>query len=525
MAIRTLVLLVIAVIVIAIALSFLVYVVNFDSLFLSNDQRILAKYSTCALALCAYGYNVDGTPSPEVNSVGCLKYEGGRCILSCTQLREELSEKEVHGELRGDRRVYCGEQAKLDFEFTGISLGGTVPLTSGQMDKLATPSWLCKPWMPFGFSPDDLLGNPPGATTADFLYHFTDSCIMLAKLSEVPVTTIANLFATEEQRYAGGCFTGIVFGTQEGIEDLYTPILEYDSPEQKVHPSGIYLNRDDSFTVPLSGRGKPECQLENPRQEFAITDEDISRIAAKYEGQLFDKIILDTCESPVSPENCQTEKVPFDRLSPIEQAKTARLILKEEFEGITFIDEGEECPAGRRCQQFGTTAIPESSLGQRISKCEFLTTYRGEKIAYSVYAEDTLPTPFALFGSCKTVTLDRNLEGVEAVKTATEERETPEATITISIGKTEYEVGDTVSVEGSIEGYQRSGKRFSSDKVTVYFRNMRIPGFPAEVREDIISGKFESEYHIGNEVLRGATFQVSAEYGDVQSNTVEFVIR
>ncbi len=138
LAIRTVVLLALGIIVMAIALWFLTYLVDFDALFLSNDQRILKQYATCALAYCATGAGSD-----EVNAVGCLKYESGRCVLSCADVENEVYIKqygiqptvvEVGG--RGAPH-YCGPDAALEFEFSGVSLGGVVPLTSGQMDKLA----------------------------------------------------------------------------------------------------------------------------------------------------------------------------------------------------------------------------------------------------------------------------------------------------------------------------------------------------------------------------------------------------
>lgn len=514
--------------VIAVALYFLTFVTNFDSLFLSNDQSILAKYSTCALALCAYGFDKDGNPSPEVNQVGCLKSEGGRCALTCAQAKEKIFDvKGINAEQQGDRRVFCGEGSRLDFQFSGISLGGVVPLVSGQMDKIANPAWLCKPWMPFGFSPDDFFGNIPGLTTADFLYHGTDSCIMLAKLSEVPVTTIANLFAPEGDRYAGGCFTGIVFDTQRGVEDLYTPIMEYKQPEEKVHPSGIYLDYKDSFTRPLDGASKPECDLEDPQSEFVITDADIETLAKKNEGRLFDRINPKTCTGPVSPENCEVKKVTFDELSDAEKKRVARLILKEEFGDIEFDD---QCNTGRR---FGRqcpdpSRIPKNPLGERITRCNFKTTYQNEKITYSVYSEATLPTPFALFDSCKTVTLDRNLENpaiTEENKDKTEGIEQP--TIVLSIEKNEYEVGETVRLTGTVENDKLDGRRFrsfSSEKAAVSYLNTRI-NVAAVDRVDVINGKFKSSFEIKGDVLRGATFRVTAEYKDTESNTVEFLVK
>lgn len=79
--ISTVILLVMAVIVIAVALYFLVYITNFDSLFLSNDQRILKQYATCVLAYCAAGAGSD-----EVNAFGVMTNENIVSIQSLTNL-------------------------------------------------------------------------------------------------------------------------------------------------------------------------------------------------------------------------------------------------------------------------------------------------------------------------------------------------------------------------------------------------------------------------------------------------------
>ena len=234
--------LVIGVIVMATSLWFLSQIFNLDSFFLSNNQKTLAKYSMCALALCAYGYESNGNPSPEVNQIECLKRDGGDCVLSCAQVKEKIFDKNGVGkELRGGNQVYCGEDSKIEFEFSDLEFRNAVPLASGQIDGISKPNWLCKPIKIGNIYLDEILGNVPFVNTADALYHGTDNCIMLAKLSEVPVTTIANLFQPDNERIAGGCFTGITFNPSIGIEQLYTPILEYTGEQQKVHPSGSIL--------------------------------------------------------------------------------------------------------------------------------------------------------------------------------------------------------------------------------------------------------------------------------------------
>lgn len=206
LALRTVVLLIIAIIVMAVALYFLVYITNFDAFFLSNDQRILKQYSSCALAYCA-----SGAGSDEVNAVGCLKSEAGKCVLSCADVENEKYKPDQPNGVpyfkgNDDRKHYCGKDAALEFEFSGVSLGGVVPLSSGEMDDLAKrPEWICKPVkIPFtNFDIDELivktgapLAGTPGFTTSDIQYFgelrlfgalslipekFPENCIMLSK--------------------------------------------------------------------------------------------------------------------------------------------------------------------------------------------------------------------------------------------------------------------------------------------------------------------------------------------------------
>lgn len=164
-ALRTVILLTLAVIVMAIALWFLVYLADFEVLF-PSDLRILKQYSTCALAYCAAGAGSD-----EVNAVGCLEYRGGECVLSCAQVQEKIYDEngvvptvtEIGG--RGAPH-YCGSDAALEFEFSGVSLGGMVSIASGQMDRIANkPQWVCKPYkVPFT---DVDLDSIPGFNLAD----------------------------------------------------------------------------------------------------------------------------------------------------------------------------------------------------------------------------------------------------------------------------------------------------------------------------------------------------------------------
>lgn len=199
LAVATTIKLVIAVIVIAIAVYFITYLANFDWLFLSNDQRTLKQYSTCALAYCSAGGSDDsGRFSDEVLGVGCLKSKGGVCETKCTDIESQVFDPDKYSFKDSyDRKHFCGKANAIPFEFDGISLGGTVPLRSGEMDKIATaPSWVCRSFrLPFTeFDLDSLTASFPGLNTADWQYHggivdvlgttiqpISQRCIMLSK--------------------------------------------------------------------------------------------------------------------------------------------------------------------------------------------------------------------------------------------------------------------------------------------------------------------------------------------------------
>lgn len=199
LAVATTIKLVIAVIVIAIAVYFITYLANFDWLFLSNDQRTLKQYSTCALAYCSAGGSDDsGRFSDEVLGVGCLNSKGGVCETKCTDIESQVFDPDKYSFKDSyDRKHFCGKQNAIPFEFDGISLGGTVPLRSGEMDKIATtPSWVCRSFrLPFTeFDLDSLTASFPGLNTADWQYHggivdvlgttiqpISQRCIMLSK--------------------------------------------------------------------------------------------------------------------------------------------------------------------------------------------------------------------------------------------------------------------------------------------------------------------------------------------------------
>lgn len=264
-AVRTIVLLVMALLAAAVILFFLTYVTNFDSLFLSNDQRVLKQYSTCVLAYCA-----SGADSDEVKAVGCLKSEGGKCALTCQQVKEQIYDKNpdlVHfdGALDG-KKHYCGSDAKLEFEFSAVSLSGTVPLKSGQMDKLANkPQWVCRSFtVPFtNIEIDDLVrlvpgANLPGLSTADILYNggfkplnavpfgqtFPQNCIMLSKSipdSEAYGNTLSFLaFFAPEVKAAISAFRGATTFIRVGVLQF----VRVEAPlTQKIRVAGTALKK------------------------------------------------------------------------------------------------------------------------------------------------------------------------------------------------------------------------------------------------------------------------------------------
>lgn len=115
-------------IVIAVAMYFLVYVQPFDLWFLNSAKYKLVKYATCSLALCA-----NGITSAQVDKVGCLEYEGGRCAKTCRTVAEEFDKKGL--------TYFCGEENALDF-----SIEPTFPIDirSGEIQSLSKPKWVCK---------------------------------------------------------------------------------------------------------------------------------------------------------------------------------------------------------------------------------------------------------------------------------------------------------------------------------------------------------------------------------------------
>jgi hypothetical protein len=518
----------IAVIVIAIALYSLVFVSAFEALF-PSDLTTLKQYSTCALAYCAAGAGSD-----EVNAVGCLKYKGGRCEISCAQVEKEVylendvrpTVTEVGG--RGAHH-YCGPAAALEFEFSGVSLGGIVPLASGQMDRITTkPQWVCKPVkIPFVNVELDSLWIPTVDIQHGGAGFLPQNCIILAgKVSPI-------LSARE------GCFLAIRY--DESYDDVYfTPIIEYDDPKQIIYPSAIYVDR--SFTEPLENR-EPECEFRNSPVRRAVSEEITQRIIT---------IVNSPAEIGGKPTD-KTYQEYYDELGR---------------EGKT--EEQKKLAESLASNYLGDISSSEGSLiGNVLNRCNFRTTHDGEKIMYKVWAKPVYPTVDALKdfarigdlekfvsgllgsaspdlrkafqyvtaageeetrlilsqlgGSCTAVVLSRDLPKnafkEELVEEENSERESS-TNLELRTDKTSYLAGETVKVSGTVgesTGGELAVEMLREDiKVLVPLRN-------AELKDD---GSFSFEYKIP-EGVRGvsgpARFKITATYGGEKTET-KFIV-
>lgn len=352
--------------IIAMSLSLYVFrfIFNFDSLFLSNDQRLLKQYSTCALAYCAAGAGSD-----EVQAVGCLKYVGGSCNMTCTDVKEKIYDEnnvkptvyEVGG--RGAPH-YCGSDANLTFQFSGVSLGGTVPLTSGQMDKIATqPQWVCKPIkIPF----TNIEFDSFGISTADAQFHgnfapigfipvsFPQNCIILSG-------KVSPIFPGRE-----GCFLSIKY--DRSYDDIYyTPLIEYNYGNQINYPSAVYL--DSSFTRQLPGSSSPECDFRNSPDSSPVTDQQILDVINKA---------VQNPQYPGMPAGMTYQQY-YDQLGSEKKA-----------------DEQKKLADFINSHDLADLSSSGNLIGNVLSGCKFKTQYNGKKVAYHVWAKPVYPPLTAL---------------------------------------------------------------------------------------------------------------------------------
>lgn len=546
-AIRTVILLVVAVLVIAVALYFLVYVTNFDSLFLSNDQRILKQYATCALAYCA-----SGAGSDEVNAVGCLKNEGGRCVLTCAQVQEEIYSKpgaivEDSFEDFVGRPHYCEPDAAIPFQFSGLSLGGIVPLKSGQMDKLANkPQWVCKPIkIPFT---DIELDNVAPIVTADIQYHGwfgPQNCIMLSGSKGIGAPG----------RY--GCF--LPFKYDESTESTYyTPIMEFDYYTQILYPSAIYVSSGKDpeypgrpFTQSIDGLSQAECDYAEPKPLQEISKEDLQLkvkaiLQSSLDGYKNRRVSYDDAIAKVKEECANGNQDSCNRVKELEQ-KVADLALGGlEFEKLS-------------------TSYPWK--GTMLSGCNFKTAYKGDKITYKVWAKPVFPQLDSLAietgavgaqktlegaidalikslvgeqdplfealdaagksvgetsrtqlsqlgGSCTAVVLDRELETDSDSEVATESP----AEILISTDKQIYLAGETIIFQGTLSGI------IPIEGAEVRLELSGSSQSPLEVKtvETDETGNFVWEFTLP-EGMGSGTYQIKAKY-DGKEDVKEFIL-
>lgn len=221
LAIGTLIALVIAVIVIALALYYLIFAQPFDPYFLNPDKEKLIKYATCSLALCSNGYS-----SSQVDNVGCLYSQGGECIETCRDVADRLLTTYQTSE-QPDR--YCGEENAIEFS---ISQQSPIVLSSGEIQEASKPSWVCRGVFVSGVR----------LTLSDEVQSINGACIMFGVLKG---STFWGVGTTEDTNNREGdfCFDGF-----EKTE--FTPIMPYDGFESELeYPSALYLTtnvRDDS---------------------------------------------------------------------------------------------------------------------------------------------------------------------------------------------------------------------------------------------------------------------------------------
>lgn len=396
---------VLGVIVLGASLVPIVYVTTLQPLFPPSGTHELSRWATCSLAMCTEGFNTDGTPSPEVNAVGCLIRENGECLLTCSQVPNSVFNNIlISPQINGNNMFYCGYEFKLDFQFSDYIIGNVVSLESGQLDKISNPEWLCKSIMIFGHDLDTFTSYIPLANTADFLKGETSSCLMIAKSGEFIISQIGELILLpSDENYAGGCFLGLVY-KDKNFDKLLTPILEFETISQKRHPGGIYIE-NGMFTS--NSNTKSECEYENP-----ITNSDnipipnsreIEILAEKFKDAEYE-ITLCSIDEETGDETCKSKLVNWSELNKEQREKHAAEIYSNY--------EPKNCQAGSRCNQFQERTINNNleELGTRISKCNFkINNLNNEKITYSVYAEKTSPI-FNFFNNCAAITFTKNLD-------------------------------------------------------------------------------------------------------------------
>lgn len=289
----------IGIIVIAVSLGVFAYLSNLE-IFFPNDLNTLKKYSTCALAYCAAGGSDErGFFSDEVNAVGCLKYKGGKCELSCVDVEEKIfqdrysfreptlsitcamEENKDSPECQEflkvprdnyGRKHFCGKENYIPFEFDGNIFGGTVNLKSGQMDKITKdPYWVCKSLAIGPLELDVLSASIPGVNTADWQYHglvgdpfglklidLPQNCIMLRK-TDTDVRAYTEIGLIISSFFTGGATKGVGVAAKT----LKIPILT--STVKVVAEKGV-VNVLKTTGKVLSGQEKVKITLSLPKR-------------------------------------------------------------------------------------------------------------------------------------------------------------------------------------------------------------------------------------------------------------------
>ncbi len=502
-AIRTAIMLVIGLMVIGVALWFLTQLVDFEAFLLSNDQRTLKQYATCALAYCA-----SGAGSDEVNAVGCLKYESGQCVLSCAQVEEKVYEPngvvptvfEVGG--RGAPH-YCGKEAGLSFEFGDLNLG-EVQLASGQMDRLATsPEWVCKPVkIPFLDVELDSLGIPTVEIQHGGAGIFPQNCIILSG-------KVSPIFPGRE-----GCFLPIEY--EKSRDDSYhTPLIQYDEPHQIIYPSAIYVDR--SFTSSLDGN-EPECEYRDLPSKPA-PEEDVIRK------------VNELSDADTDDEAQEQKEAKFEKRLMGNQLSRCSFDVRHEGQKITYrvwakpvyptIDVLKEASGLDGFQNFVASML--GTLSDELKNGFIETAGIGEEGTRLVFSQ--------LGGSCTSVVLSRDFEVDDKIERG--EVGVSADVLVLSTDRKSYKGGDTVVISGTVDtenaetqSLPSKGRRTAESvrlEIAKEFGTLGEILVETERMKPDSDGDFEWQFQLRNETALGA-YKVIARYG-LEEQETEFLVK
>lgn len=250
LAIGTVVALVIAIIVVAIAIYFLVFVNPFDPYFLDPAKYKLIRYATCSLALCANGVSSDGAASKQIDNVGCLEYEGGRCVKTCNDIKSDFvtNNHQYKQDNPIGERHYCDESNTIEFE---IEPSFPINLRGEEIQKLSNTKWVCRGISIFGEFVD----------LTDEVEAANGGCIMYGSL-EGPLTAIGVKENFEEAK-GKGCFRSL--GSWQFQKVVFTPLMPYSEiakisaidSDASHYPSALYIKNQ------LITGSNSECEISN----------------------------------------------------------------------------------------------------------------------------------------------------------------------------------------------------------------------------------------------------------------------